>query len=199
MQEDKKIKRYLVLQSFFPLFVLIFIKHVGHFDSVFRFFASRFRGDWSVIGRAWESKYLGDVFITALCIAWFLVTFIVALGFKNYQSCNFDHYGEKIEIQSERKDSGVSFLVTILLPLLLDDTSSWRSLSRSREGIKNIHYRLRRNFTHSRISSAILRDRGRFNPMFSATASNSGIPGFSPLPFIVVACSPPIELEYVRS
>ncbi len=126
LKEDKKLKRFLVLQSFCPLFLLIFIQHVGHGDLVIRFLRGLFHGDWSVIGRAWESSFLGDVVITALCIAWFLITAIVALGFKNLQSSGYDHHGEMIIIGSEKKDSGVTFLVTFVLPLLVDDVSTLR-------------------------------------------------------------------------
>lgn len=126
LKEDKKLKRFLVLQSFCPLFLLIFIKHVGHSELVVRFIVGLFHGDWSVIGRAWKNSFLGDVIITALCVIWFLLTAIVALGFKNLQNSNFDSYGETITIGSEKKDSGVTFLVTFVLPLLVDDVSTLR-------------------------------------------------------------------------
>jgi len=126
MQEDKKLKRFLVLQSFCPLFLLILIQHVGHKDLIFRFFGGIIHGDWSVIGRAWKSSFLGDVVITALCIAWLLITAFVTLGFKNLQSSGYDHHGEMIAIGSEKKDSGVTFFVTFVFPLLVDDVSTPR-------------------------------------------------------------------------
>lgn len=126
MLEDKKLKRFLVLQSFCPLFLLIFIQHVGHGDLVMRFLGSLIHGDWSVIGWAWKSSFLGDVVITTLCIAWFLITAIVVIGFKDLQNSGYDHHGEMIIIGSEKKDSGVTFLVTFVLPLLVDDVSTLR-------------------------------------------------------------------------
>lgn len=126
LKEDKKLKRFLVLQSFCSLFLLIFIKHVGHSDLVLRFLNGLIHGDWSVFGRAWKSSYLGDVVITALCIIWFLITAVVALGFRNLQNSGYDHHGETIIIGSEKKDSGVTFLVTFVLPLLVEDVSTPR-------------------------------------------------------------------------
>lgn len=126
LKEDKKLKRFLVLQSFCPLFLLIFIQHVGHADLVLRFLRGLFRGDWSVIMRAWKSSFLGNVVIMSLCIAWFVITAIVAMGFKNLQNSGYDHHGEMIIIGSEKKDSGVTFLVTFVLPLLIDDVSTPR-------------------------------------------------------------------------
>lgn len=126
LKEDKKLKRFLVLQSFCPLFLLIFIQHVGHGEQVIYFVSTFIHGDWSVIGRAWNSSFLGDVVITGLCLIWFLITAIVALGFRNLQNSGYDHHGEMIIIGSERKDSGVTFLVTFVLPLLVDDVSTLR-------------------------------------------------------------------------
>ena len=126
LKEDKKLKRFLVLQSFCPLFLLIFIQHVGHCGLIIRFFACLFHGDWSVIGRAWNSRFLGDVIITFLCLLWFMITAVVAIGFRNLQSSGYDHHGEMIIIGSEKKDSGVTFLVTFVLPLLVDDVSTLR-------------------------------------------------------------------------
>ena len=126
MREDNKLKRFLVLQSFCPLFLLIFIRHVGHIALVIRFFSSLYPCNWTVIRRARRSNSLGDVVITGLCMAWFLITIIVACGFKNLQDGGYDHYGESIAKISEKKDSGVTFLFTFILPLLVDDVSTLR-------------------------------------------------------------------------
>lgn len=126
MQEDRKLKEYLVLQSFFPLFVLVFIQHVGHFDLIARFFSSLIHGDFNAIIKAIGNPSLGDVVITAVCIGWFIVTVVVTIGFKDLQTSNFDSYGERIQIGTEKKDSGVTFLITFVLPLLVDDVSTLR-------------------------------------------------------------------------
>lgn len=126
LKEDNKLKCFLVLQSFCPLFLLIFIQHVGHFNLIFWFFSELFKGNLTVIAKAMKSSFLGDVVIMLLCIVWFLITVVVAKGFKNLQNGNYDHYGETIVIESEKKDSGVTFLVTFVLPLLVDDVSTFR-------------------------------------------------------------------------
>ena len=126
LTEDKRLKGHLILQSFCPLFVLIFIKHVGYSDLVISFFRELFKGNWSVLQRAINNPALGDVVITILCIVWFLITAIVALGFRNLQTSNFASHGETIIIAQEKKDSGVTFLVTFVLPLLVDDVSTLR-------------------------------------------------------------------------
>lgn len=51
MKEDKKLKRFLVLQSLCPLFLLVFIKHVGRSNLIIRFMTPIFHGDWTVGSR----------------------------------------------------------------------------------------------------------------------------------------------------
>ena len=126
MQVDKKLKCFLVLQSFFPLFLLIFIRHVGHCDLVLRFLTGIFHGDWSVFRKMVKSPALGDVVISFFSILWMVITVIVVIGFHNIQNSNFASHGETIIIESEKKDSGVTFLVTFLLPLLVDDVATLR-------------------------------------------------------------------------
>ena len=126
MKEDKKLKLYLILQSFFPLFVLIFIKHVGNCDLIKKFLSGMFCRDWSVIEKTFNNPHLGSVVITFVCIIWLLITIIVAAGFRSYRTCNFASHGESIIIGQEKKDSGVTFLVTFILPLLVDDLSTPR-------------------------------------------------------------------------
>lgn len=126
MIEDKKLKRYLVLQSFCPLFLLVFIKHVGNGHKIVKFMMGIFRGDMGVFWRAIHSEALGDVIVTCFCIIWFILTVIVALGFRSLQSSSFAHHGENIIVGSEKKDSGVTFLVTFVLPLLVDDVATLR-------------------------------------------------------------------------
>lgn len=82
-----------------------------------------------MFGKMVKSSALGDVVITILCIIWFLITAIVAIGFRNLQKSNFASHGETITIGSEKKDSGVTFLVTFVLPLLVDDVSTLRGFS----------------------------------------------------------------------
>ena len=126
MQEDKKLKSFLVLQSFCPLFLLVLFKHIGHFGLIIRFFAGLFHGDFSVLGKMAKSAAFGDVVLSFFSIIWLISTVIVAIGFRNFQYSSFASHGETIIIGSEKKDSGTTFLLTFILPLLLDDVSTLR-------------------------------------------------------------------------
>ena len=126
LRENTALKRYLILQSFAPLFALVLIKHIGHFDLAYAFFARIFRGDFSAISAAIHSSSFGDVIVSILCAFWLLITIIVATAFRGFQRVDFDHHGEQIAIGEEKKDSGVTFLVSFVLPLLVDDVSTMR-------------------------------------------------------------------------
>ena len=130
MNEDKKLKCYLVLQSFFPLFILLFIRHfsVSAFRLLGRFFSMLFQGVTVLIERDFSVFCLGDSIISIFCMLWFIITSIVALGFRDLQKGNYDSRGETITVVQERKDSGATFLVTFILPILIDDVSTLRNM-----------------------------------------------------------------------
>ena len=128
MQEDKRLKLFLVLQSFCPLFIMIFIQHVGHWSLVWCFISGLLHGDFGVLRKALINPAFGDVFIMTTCILWFILTAIVAVGFNDFQKYGFDSYGEHIVVGTEKKDSGITFLVSFILPLLVDDVSTIRGL-----------------------------------------------------------------------
>ena len=126
MQENKKLKRYLVLQSFAPLFGLILIKHIGHFDLIKKFFICLPEQGLDTFSTAFQSAALGDVIISMVSIVWIVAAVIVGIAFRGFEKIKFEHHGEAIQIGSEREDTGVTFLVTFLLPLFVDDVSTLR-------------------------------------------------------------------------
>lgn len=128
MVEDTKLKIYLVLQSFCPLFILLLIKHIGDAEHVSCFLLYLFHGNWKMLFKVITGPALGDTLISIFCILWFLLTLIVALGFRVLQKSNFDSHGEKIIIIDEKKDSGVSFIVTFIVPLLVEDVSTMKGV-----------------------------------------------------------------------
>lgn len=125
---NNKLKLLLLLQSFCPLFVLVFIQHVGHFELVLLFFKQFFHGDFSVLNKAIKSSAFGDVLIMIICAFWIIASIIIAFGFRNLENGGFDSHSEKIVIKSEKNDSGVTFFVSFILPLLVEDVSTIRGL-----------------------------------------------------------------------
>ena len=129
-REDKKLKCYLILQSFCPLLILMFVKHFddNHFELVLRFFTFVFEGDFSVFSKAINNSAIGDVIISFLSVLWVLLTVLVAIGFRDVQTTNLDSHGENITNVVEINDSGATYLMTFILPLLVDDVSTIRGM-----------------------------------------------------------------------
>lgn len=130
MHEDKKLKCCLILQSFCPLFILTFIKHfdVSYFELILRFFYFLFHGDFSIIYKAVNNPMFGGVIISILSALWVLFTVLVAIGFRDIQTTNFEPCGENITNVVEKNDSGVIFLMMFILPLLVNDVSTIRGI-----------------------------------------------------------------------
>ena len=125
-----RIKTSLILQSFSPLFVLLLIQHcrLSVFKSVFKFFKGIILKDWSVLSLAIHSPLFGNVIISIISIAGLLWSVIVFFGFRQYQQYNYSSEGERINVIGNKKESGVAFLMTFILPLLITDVSDIRNL-----------------------------------------------------------------------
>ena len=68
----------------------------------------------------WAETYFMETIFGYLDIVWFFITVVTAIGFRDLQKWNLDSYGEGIINGTEKKESGVTFLVTFVLPLLVD-------------------------------------------------------------------------------
>lgn len=120
MHEDKRLKRYLVLQSFCPLFILILIKNAEGFKNIAFLIYGALQSDWQAVKMIFCSSVIGDILVLLGCLIWLLFTGLMSISLINYQNGGFDSRGEMITIVSEKGDSGVTFLVTFVLPLLAD-------------------------------------------------------------------------------
>ena len=66
--------------------------------------------------------------VALISIAWLVIPIMIALGFRGMQKAGFQSSGEKIVIENAPNDSGATFLVTYVLPLLTDEVDSSRGL-----------------------------------------------------------------------
>ena len=128
--ENLKVKRSLIVQSFAPLFLLLAIKY-SHICQYYRFiciFFDEIKNDcWKTIASAIQHPSLWGMIVFSISIAWLIATIIIALGFKGIQNNDFIAAGEQIIVAEKETDGGAIFLVTYVLPLLMDDIDSWRS------------------------------------------------------------------------
>lgn len=129
--ENLNLKRCLVLQSFAPLFLLLFMKHLNislYIKLVSRFFKLLVDMGIGAFIVAANHDSFGGFVISIISAIWLIITIAVALGFNEMQKAGFKSAGEKIVIEDSPNDSGATFLVTYVLPLLTDDVESVRGL-----------------------------------------------------------------------
>ena len=127
MNENKQFKKYLVFQSFLPLFFLLFVKHF-QLDFVYYvelFLENIFHRNWFVLYQATTSPFYGDVVVCIECLLWMAISIIVYFADKQKRETgNFQCEGKKVKIIEKKYDSGASYLMTFVLPLMLDDLST---------------------------------------------------------------------------
>lgn len=129
--ENLKLKKSLILQSFAPLFILLTIKHINlkvYCQLTLSFFNVFDKEGVVAISRALKNENFGGYIIFLIGIMWLVATFVIAIGFKGMQTSGFKSAGEKILTEESPNDSGATFLVTYVLPLITDDVSSVRGL-----------------------------------------------------------------------
>lgn len=131
MPENLNLKKSLVIQSFAPLFLLLTIKHLDittYIKLVIEFFRILKEQGLIAFNIAINHDLFGGFVVSLLGIVWIFSTIIIALGFNGIQKAGFKSAGEQVIIDNTTNDSGATFLVTYVLPLLTDDVSSFRGL-----------------------------------------------------------------------
>jgi len=122
--ENLNLKRCLVLQSFAPLFLLLFMKHLDislYLKLVHRFWEVLVNTGISAFSVAVNHVSFGSFIISIISTIWLIITIVIALGFNGMQKAGFKSAGEQIIIEDSPNYSGATFLVTYVLPLLTDD------------------------------------------------------------------------------
>lgn len=129
--EKQSLKRCLVLQSFAPLFLLLTIKYLDislYIRLIQKFVIVFQKTGMRVLSVVVKHSSFGSFIISIISIIWLILAVIIALGFKGIQEASFQSSGEKIIINDLPNDGGATFLVTYVLPLLIDDVDSIRGL-----------------------------------------------------------------------
>ena len=127
-EQNLKLKRKLVIQSFLPLFILIFIRYLDYrmISSICHFIRELMQRNFSVMNRIWDHPYLGPFIAAFISLACSLYGITAMWQFKSMQMSGFVDAGEEIVIEEEITDSGITFFMTFVLPLLLDDVETLR-------------------------------------------------------------------------
>lgn len=130
MTENVSMKRALIMQSFAPLFLILFVKYFDYnlfylCNKFFRIFLKK--PDLAFI------KSLGHpLFVTAIleifCLLWIVYSLYSIRSFEKNQRFNFISEGELLINIQKISDSGVTFFMTYVLPMAMDDLNTWRGI-----------------------------------------------------------------------
>lgn len=116
--ENLNLKRRLVLQSFAPLFLLLFIKQFDislYLKLVHRFFELLFNTKIRAFSVAVNHVSFGSFVISIISTIWLIITIAIALGFNGMQKAGFKSAGERIIIEDSPNDSGTTFFCNLCL------------------------------------------------------------------------------------
>lgn len=125
MSRNNKLKYSLIIQSFLPLFIIIFVKY---FDlEALRLFLIFLKQKELELGTDLNKIIVNIIliFTTIIIIIYSLITY---LGFEKNQEYGFDDNAKKIKIVEDTTEHSLVFLVTYIIPLAIDDISSIRGL-----------------------------------------------------------------------
>ncbi|WP_418547183.1 hypothetical protein [Longicatena caecimuris] len=128
MKENKYLKWLLIVQSFLPLFFLVIIRCYSKTRGkmILNFISELFHGHLGVIGSALKHPEIYATILLCFCAAMFVFGLLVYFFFKKSQSFGFQEEGKKIVIDADVTENSVTFFVTYITPLVLDDIDKGR-------------------------------------------------------------------------
>ena len=129
-KENLILKRRLILQSFLPLYIMLFIKYFdfGIFSLTRYFIYGMLKSDWELFQNEFR---IDSIWCFLLCLYLFLCivrgVFAVAT-FVNMQKSGLYDTGEKIKTAESMEESSLGFFITFIIPLLFNDIASFRGI-----------------------------------------------------------------------
>ena len=124
LRPNLRLKIALICQSFSILFIILLVKYcsLDHLRLVREFFLS-----WD-LGKTFRHPSFGPLLICFMSLALVIYSGVCLPAFSGTQKRGLQGYGEMMCNIHEMKESGASFFMTFLLPLLIEDLSSIRGL-----------------------------------------------------------------------
>lgn len=131
MDENKTMKKKLIIQSFAPLFLILAIKNLTWemIPPLVKLAECLRKREWNVLLRIpFHAMFLTYV-LEMICVVWVVYALISIRSFMNLQTANFRSQGEKLAGVYKISDSGVTFFMTYVLPMVLDDVGTLRGFT----------------------------------------------------------------------
>ena len=125
-EENLFIKRDLIRQSLSPLFGVLLVRHV-HCDFITligKFLNNVWINPKTTIIKALIHPRFGEMIIVFISFFWVVSAYLSYIAFEEKQLAGFENKGDILIVLEEKKEVAASFLMTFILPLLIDDLST---------------------------------------------------------------------------
>ena len=128
--DNLQMKRMLIMQSFAPLFLILFVKY---FNTKLFYLGAIFMKTIKKTPKETWVKMIDHplcitLFLEVFCFLWVLYSICSIRGFAVSQRANFVSAGESLVEIEKISDSGVTFFMTYVLPMAMDDLDTLKGI-----------------------------------------------------------------------
>lgn len=130
MTKNIALKIILIVQSFSPLFLILLIKYfdVETLCLCKSFFEEILYAPLSAITKTLKHSAIPELLIEFFSFIWVLYSLYTLFYFFATQTANFSSEGESLVDIERISDSRVTFFMTFVLPMTMDDLNTWKGL-----------------------------------------------------------------------
>lgn len=130
MADNLLMKRKLIMQSFAPLFLILLVKYYNHelFRLLISFIVILIQTPTVAFGKAIHHPMFITVLLEIFCLLWILYSLYAIRSFSASQRANFTSQGEALVSIKKIPDSGMTFFMTYVLPLAMDNLNTDKGL-----------------------------------------------------------------------
>lgn len=130
MADNLLMKRKLIMQSFAPLFLILLVKY---FDCelcrlLISFLKMLFYTPIAALNRAVHHSLFITMLLEIFCLIWVIYSAYGIKSFNASQRANFTSKGESLKDIVKISDSGVTFFMTYVLPMAMDDLNTFKGI-----------------------------------------------------------------------
>ena len=128
MADNSAMKRALIMQSFAPLFLILLIKYfdIKLFGSCERFGKIILKNPILALSKAVSHSIFVTLLLEFFCLLWIIYSVYSIRSFAKSQWANFVSEGESLIDIEKISDSGVTFFMTYVLPMTMEDLDTWK-------------------------------------------------------------------------
>lgn len=130
MTDNPAMKRALIMQSFAPLFLILLIKYFDFklFHLCKKFSEIILNSPICALTKVVSHSAFVTLILELFCLLWIIYSIYGVREFEKSQRANFVSAGESLIDIEKISDSGVTFFMTYVLPMAMDDLDTLKGL-----------------------------------------------------------------------